>query len=219
MYQAVLFDMDGVLLNTEEMTYEIWRDFLWDQEGYHLPIEEFSKIAGAPPQVFNQFIAEELPGDPDRLRAHWGQEVGKRILRGQIPTVPGYDALMTFLTEYPGKKALVTSNGGEWANGYRSLFRFDAILDGVFTGNMVVQRKPYPDLYNLACQTLKVDPQECLAVEDSVSGICAAREAGIAVLWMQGISTVPEKMQRSCVDTVRDLWDVRAYLERELNRK
>lgn len=219
MYQAVLFDMDGVLLNTEEMTYEIWRDFLCELESYHLPLEKFAKIAGSPPQVFNQFIAEALPGDPERLLAHWGKEMGERIFRGEIPTLPGYEMLMAFLEDYPGKKALVTSNGGEWADGYRRLFRFDEVLDGVFTGNLVERRKPAPDLYRLACRALGVEPSECLAVEDSFSGICAAQEAGISVLWMQGISAVPEDTQKSCVGTVRDLLEVKAYLEWELHRK
>ena len=131
MHQALLFDMDGVLLDTEVQAYEIWRDFLRKTQNYELSREEYANVSGSPPWEFDRFIALNLPGDPDALRQNWGEETWNRIRQGRVPTMPGYETLMAYLRTFPKKKAIVTSNGSTWMEGYRALFRFEEVFNGV----------------------------------------------------------------------------------------
>ena len=212
MYEARLFDQDGVLLDTERMAYEIWRDYLREHAGRELTLEDYAEVCGAPVDAFDRYIARLLPSDPDGLREHWAREVNRRVAERKIPPMPGFAALMAFLDGYPGKKAVVTSNNATWSQEYRQIFRYREHFDGIFHGGMVPQRKPEPDLYLLACRELGVTPGRCLAVEDSLSGILAAQRAGVPVLHMAGISAVPEDVERACVGRVRDLNETVAFL-------
>ncbi|NLO85455.1 MAG: HAD family phosphatase [Clostridiales bacterium] len=215
MYKAILFDMDGVLLDTEEQAYEIWRDYLQKNAAYDLDRELYAQVGGSPPDEFDRFMAEHLPCDPDGLRRYWGEETQRLIDLGEVRTLPGFENLLRFLAGYSGKKAVVTSNGSAWMEGYAQLFRLRERFDGVYTGDLVVNRKPAPDLYLHACRELGVNPAECLAVEDSASGITAALRAGISVAHMHGISAVPQEMLQQCDYHVRDLNDVIGILKKQ----
>lgn len=205
MYQAILFDMDGVLLDTETQAFEIWRDFLKKTQNYNLTREEYSKISGSPPWEFDRYIALNLPGDPDLLRQNWGETTWRYINEKRVRVMPGYEKLLDYLKLFPGKKAIVTSNGSTWMQGYLELFHFSDVFDAVFTGDLDIPRKPSPEPYRNACQQLQVTPQDCLTIEDSQSGITAALEAGIPVVQMKGISYVEEQTARCCLHAVSDL--------------
>lgn len=213
MHQALLFDMDGVLLDTEVQAYEIWRDFLRKTQNYELSREEYANVSGSPPWEFDRFIALHLPGDPDALRQNWGEETWNRIRQGRVPTMPGYETLMAYLRTFPKKKAIVTSNGSTWMEGYRALFRFEEVFDAVYTGDLELPRKPSPEPYLNACRKLGVVPEDCLAVEDSQSGITAALEAGIQVVQFLGISRVEPETAAKCLRQVRDLNELTRWLE------
>ena len=212
MHQALLFDMDGVLLDTEVQAYEIWRDFLKRTQNYELTREEYANISGSPPWEFDRFIALKLPGDPDALRQNWGEETWRYIREGRVPTMPGYDRLLAYLRTFPKKKAIVTSNGSTWMEGYRKLFRFEDVFDAVYTGDLDLPRKPSPEPYLDACRKLGVEPRDCLAVEDSQSGITAALEAGLSVVRVLGISRVEPQTAARCIQEVRDLNELTQWL-------
>ena len=126
--------------------------------------------------------------------------------------MPGYDRLLAYLRTFPKKKAIVTSNGSTWMEGYRKLFRFEDVFDAVYTGDLDLPRKPSPEPYLDACRKLGVEPRGCLAVEDSQSGITAALEAGLSVVRVLGISRVESQTAARCIQEVRDLNELTQWL-------
>ena len=112
----------------------------------------------------------------------------------------------------PRKKAIVSSNGGAWMSSYVELFHFNDVFDAILRGEMAQNRKPDPELYQLACKKLELLPEQSITVEDSASGIAAARAAGVDVIWLKGISNVPEELAAQCVLHAATLDQVITYL-------
>lgn len=220
MFQALLFDMDGVLLDTELQTFNIWNKFLKETQNYNLSKEDYSKISGSPPWEFERFISLNLPGDANTLLKHWGNEIWRYINEGSIPTLSGYEKLIKYLEDYPYKKAIVTSNGSTWMKGYLRLFKFEEIFDAVFAGDNDLPRKPSPEPYLNACNKLCINPKNALAIEDSQSGISAALAAGLSVVRMRGISHVRSQTASRCLYEVQDLNELVKLLKKlELKQK
>lgn len=212
MYQGLLFDMDGVLLDTEELAYGIWSRYFSTHTAYVFPRDAYGQISGCSPEKFDRFLQEHFPGHGESLQAFWCLEMERRMAFGDIPTIPGYERLTTFLKNDPRKKAIVSSNGGAWMCRYVELFHFDDVFDEILRGEMVHNRKPDPELYRLACEKLKIVPGQSITVEDSASGIAAARAAGVDVIWLKGISCVPEELAKQCVFHATTLDQVITYL-------
>ncbi len=211
MYQAILFDLDGVLLDSEWLSYRIWKKYLWENEQYHLTREQYAEACGGSSDIFDR-VMQILPGNKEDLNRYWLDEFNRYFAENDPPVIKGLYELLDFLRTYPGKKAIVTSSYGSWLQRYIDTFGLDQIFDRIFSGSMVEKTKPYPDLYQLACRTLQVEPQDCLAVEDSFWGIQAAQTAMVPVLHMQGVPILPEEIEKKCVGKVENLLEVLPYL-------
>ena len=212
MYQAVLFDMDGVLLDTERNSYRIWQTYFRERFQYELEESFYAELAGSATSVFHERM-ETLPGGDAPLTAYWIEQVNAQIERGETPKMPGFDALAAYLKTFPGYKAIVTSSEGAWLQRYADSCGFYGIFDRIFTGKLVKNKKPAPDCYLLACRELGVAPEDCLVVEDSYWGVLAAQRAGASVLHMEGMPKLPEDIREKCVGHVEDLHGVVAFLQ------
>lgn len=214
MYKGLLFDMDGVLLDTEELSYGIWNEFLRKKAGRCLSRQDYGQISGMAPEAFDRFLETRYGNYAKELRRYWGEQMERLADLGKIPVKPGYEELLRFLRVYPGKKAIVSSNGGSWMAQYIDCFHFNSIFDEVIRGDMAQKRKPDPELYLLALERLGLTNTECLAVEDSASGIAAANAAGVDVLWLKDISVVPPELRKKCVYEADSLEDAVQYFHR-----
>jgi sugar-phosphatase len=171
--KAILFDLDGVLVNSNANVERHWR--LWSQK-HGLDAEEVLHIShGRPSMETIRLVAPHLPAYEESKQLH---EQVALDFEG-VEEVPGVKALVEALPE--GHWAVVTS--GDWLLAPGRLRHVGLSLPKIMiTSDDVSQGKPDPEGYLKAATQLGFQPEQCLVIEDSIAGIKAARAAGMAVI-------------------------------------
>lgn len=176
--RAILFDMDGTLVDSTAVVEDVWTRFATDH-GID-PAEVIDYSHGRPT---SDTVAHFLPdlGADDRERVTTDIHGKEMRSTEPVPEIPGAAALVTRVLDSGLPAALVTS-----ADRTMALTRMrDAdipVPPVIVTADDVDHGKPAPDCYLLAAGRLGVDPADCLVVEDAPNGIAAARAAGAQVL-------------------------------------
>ena len=181
-YRAVVFDMDGLLLETEVL-WQRAESRLFERHGAEFTFEDKLSVMGTSAAFTGEFFARRLGHAADRA-ASLIREVSDLML----------DELQAQVDARPGAVELVKRLQGRVRLGLASnspRFLVDAALksagfsetfDAVVSSDDVARPKPAPDLYLLACERLGVAPIDALALEDTTSGIAAAKAAGMACI-------------------------------------
>mgnify|MGYP006271718777 CR=1 FL=1 len=174
---ALLFDMDGVLVDTEPLHEDATRDIL-QRYALSVPDDLFDRFRGRPDRdLFAERLEEAAEADVDvptlvREKA----EVYETLLDNLAPR-PGIPDLLRFLGDRSVPKACVTSATRTDQRAVFDRCGFDSLFDAVVTADDVERGKPHPEPYRRGAGHLGVDPDRCCVVEDSPYGIRAALEA------------------------------------------
>jgi len=195
--QALLFDVDGTLADTEEVHRQAFNaafsaadlDWVWSHDLYH----ELLSVTGGKERI--RFYLErdrpdfQLPPDADefiaQLHANKTKIYVSLLTKGEVPLRPGVERLIREAHACGLRLAIVTTTTP--AN-VSALFEHsfgvheDEWFEVVAAGGVVPQKKPAPDIYNYALEKLGLSANECLALEDSGNGLLSARAAGVDVV-------------------------------------
>ena len=192
MLKAVVFDFDGVIVDTESEWYYIYRDWLRDTYQYELKITDYLVCVGANSEALFRFLREEIGGQIDfhGFERQAADEFVRRTCK--LPPMKGVLEFIRQAKERDLKLAIATS-----ATRRKPVFHLErlGILNDfkVFsTAELSKQVKPAPDIFLKAAELLGCDPKECLAVEDSGNGLTAAKRAGMPCL------VIPNQITRYC---------------------
>ncbi|MBC8506099.1 MAG: HAD-IA family hydrolase [Anaerolineales bacterium] len=181
MIRGIIFDFDGLILDTESTIYQSWLE-LYQEYNLDLPFEEWGQIIGiSPDEHFDPL--ERLQSQLDS--AIDGKEVGAKRLQREIdlvekqPILPGVEEILFEARKMNLKLAIASSSDREWVGGHLERLDLMKHFDIVHTSDDVERTKPDPALYQLALKSLGLDADEVFVLEDSPNGITAAQSAGI----------------------------------------
>lgn len=179
MVRAIVFDFDGLILETEEPIYRSWVE-VYQAHGEELPFDQWVQIVGSTTSRFNpQHHLESLLGRP-LSREVLERRVGRRTSMILAQTVlPGVVDHIEAARELGLKLGVASSSTGDWVKAHLERLGILHCFDCVRCRDDVVNAKPEPDLYLAALECLDVQASEALAIEDSPNGITAARRAGL----------------------------------------
>lgn len=215
MPQAVIYDLDGLLLDTEPIHAQVY-DEVAQQFGVQLDPAFQAKLRGRPSRETSRLIVEtlNLPVTPAEFLAIRKPIIEARV--AQSPARPGAAELVQALHQRQFPQAIATSSTQPaFAIKTQQHQHWFRLIETVVCGDdpQLERPKPAPDIFWLAAKRLGVKPEACLVFEDSVSGVRAALEAGMTVI------AVPDPADRDrlpsevhyCLESLADLLDRDRY--------
>ena len=184
MIKALIFDFDGLILDTETPEFEAWREIYreFDQD---LSMEMWGQIVGGaaassfrPYPYLQTLLGRDL--SPLNLGARAAEQSLARIVA--LPPLPGVLDMLTAAQNAGLRLAVASSSKHRWVDGHLERLGLHSFFESVHCAEDVAHTKPQPDLYLAALNALKVSPHEAIAFEDSPNGVRAARSAGLFVV-------------------------------------
>jgi len=183
-YELIIFDCDGVLINSEELASEVCVTAVAEL-GLHLTPQQYAdRYAGNPVAEIWKRVAHDIGRElPEGFRERVDQLVRKRF-ETELSPIEGVADVLTAL-DHPRCVASSTQLPLLKANLERVglIQHFDP---HVFSGSQVKRGKPAPDVFLYAASQMGADPAHCLVIEDSLAGVTAARRAGMHVIGFTG---------------------------------
>lgn len=201
---AVLFDMDGLLIDSESVWLEVESEVMAWLGGEWTPAHQ-ERLVGGSLYLAVDYMLELTGADAPR------EEVGRRMLDGMaerlgacVPMMPGAKDLLAELRAAGMTTALVSSS-------HRRLI--EPVLDAVgrehfalsVAGDEVARTKPHPEPYLTAAARLGADPARCVVLEDSPNGVAAAEAAGCVTVAVPGLLPIPPAPGRTVVASLREV--------------
>lgn len=206
--RAVIFDMDGLMIDSESIYQRAWLRAIHDFER-EMPEEVFRRFLGRN-LPDSRALLEEIYGsgfDVSGFLGQCGVLAGEHIEAHGIPHKPGLGNLLAALEARGLPKGVATSMRREWA--LRSLGSLAERFEVLTTGDEVPRGKPAPDIFLLCAERLKATPRECVVLEDSEAGIRAAHAAGMRAIMVPDLVEPTEEIRALAWRVCGSLDDVR----------
>ncbi len=217
--EAVVFDMDGVIFDSEALVMETWAEVAARHQMDH--IEDVCRDclgtnAAASREIFLNYYGQDFPYE--LYKKEMAVLFHERAAGGKLPQKPGIKELLLFLKNQGIKTAVASSTRRELVCRELEEGGLLALFDQVICGDMVKRSKPEPDIYLKACEALHVKPEQAYAIEDSYNGIRAAHRAGMKPIMVPDLAEPTEEMEHLAFCILPSLVQVKDMLEKEFCR-
>ena len=219
MIKAVIFDLDGLMVDTEQMCFQLYKK-VGKEHNLDIDLDFYRLLIGS-----NSYILQEVSkiypftydicGWVEPLREDWFYEYFKSP--GDC-NKPGLQELYNYLKENGYKIAIASSSRHKYIHKVLNHLGFDFVPDAIVGGDEVKIAKPDPAVFLKAAEMLNVPVEECLVLEDSRNGIIAAHRANIKSIFIEDL-VIPDDLMKSYYDTqLNDLTEVIDYLKEDSNK-
>lgn len=218
MKKAVIFDMDGLMIDSERVTYNEYVKKLEQLGHFDFTEELYKNCLGKNKQgicqVFIDHYGDDFPMDEVWDDVHvWIDE----SLRAYVPKKKGLEELLKYLKDNQYKTIVATSSGRARVDEILKNANLTEYFDDSICGDEVTHGKPHPEIFLTACQKLGVPPQEALVLEDSEAGIVAAYDGHIDVICVPDMKYPEPQFVEKVTKIVDSLEDVIGYLLDDVN--
>lgn len=212
MMRGAIFDMDGVLFDTERLHQRCWRE-LAKRMGVTLPDSFTAAISGTTGETMDRVLEEYYHCSHGDVLRHEQFRMMSEALSHDIPVKPGVTELLIALRRRDMLIAVASSSASSVVHGNLSRTGIDMFFDEVVGGEDVENGKPAPDIFRLAARRLGLAPEQCFVFEDSVNGVLAGNAAGCVTVMVPDLVFPSEELASTCT-VVPSLLDVCDMLER-----
>lgn len=214
MIKAIIFDMDGLMIDSERVTFECYQEIL---KGMNLTMDEefYKTLLGKPLKGIyqrfydvygNDFPIEDVIKDVHALMA-------KRFETEGVPIKTGLKSLLEYLKENNYKTIVATSSNRDRVDTILSQAQITDYFDDSICGDEVIKGKPNPEVFLKSCQKLGVNVDEAIVLEDSEAGIQASYDAGIKVICIPDMKYPEKQYEEKTFKILKDLNGVTEYLK------
>jgi len=214
MIKGVIFDMDGLMIDTEKLLTRFWCEAA-NLYGFNMTMEHVLGIRS----LAAKFAEPKLKGifgesfDYMAVRAKRIELMNDYIEKNGIEKKKGLDDLLEYLKQNGYSIAVATATDLKRTTAYLTRINIFDYFDKIVCASMVKSGKPEPDIYLKASEELGLSPSECIALEDSPNGIISAHRAGCKPIMIPDLSEPDEELLKICEARLDSLDLVIDYLK------
>ncbi len=211
MVEAVIFDMDGLMFDTEPIWTDVWAPILADL-GFEYPHGLANAVRGTSGKsmdaIINRFIPE-VDASEVRVRAY--ARVHEIVMQG-VPKKPGLDELLAYLKEQQIPLAVASSSALDVIESNLTNGNVREYFEHLFSGNGMANPKPAPDIFLNAAEAIGANPANTLVLEDSLSGVHAGVDGGFITVMVPDLIAPDDYAREHAACICNNLIEVRDAL-------
>lgn len=207
--KAVIFDMDGLLLDTEKLLVKFWVQAA-NEMGFPMTREQALALRSLHRSFAIPYLKEHFGEDFDylKVRNRRMELMSDWLLHNPLEIKKGAAELLDYLNKNKIKAAVCTATDMERAKNYLSQVGLFEKFDAIISATMVEKGKPSPDIYLYAVERLGLESYECMALEDSPNGVKSAVGAGCVTVMIPDLTEPCEELSRIIYAKAESLNDV-----------
>lgn len=214
MIKAIIFDMDGLMIDSERVTFECYQERLKDM---NLTMDEefYKTLLGKPIkgiyQRFYDVYGNDFPIENVIQDVH--QLMAERFETEGVPVKKGLVELLHYLKDNNYKTIVATSSNRDRVDKILAQAKITEFFDDSICGDEVTKGKPNPEVFLKSCQKLDVNVDEAIVLEDSEAGIQASYDANIKVICIPDMKYPEKQYEEKTFKILKDLTEVTVYLK------
>lgn len=218
--RSVIFDMDGVIFDSETLVFETWKETA-ERHGIdgveNVCYQCLGLNAQAAKAVFLEHYGADFPYDC--YKKEMAELFHQRAAEGGLALKPGIRELLVDLREQKIRTAVASSTRSDIVRKQLQDGGLLSLFDAVIGGDMAEKSKPEPDIFLKACEALSVAPCEAWIIEDSYNGIRAAAKAGAVTVMVPDKAAPTEEMEQLATYIFPSLHEVKAEIRKQMTKE